>query len=161
MSESGLIDFEIIERIKKYSQNLGFFYKLFKDRHVPVKTKKIIHSGRLQTILLYGSETLNINMKNVKKITATDMKVVRMINGVTKMNKIHYDDLCKALHLIPIANEIKNCQIRRFGHVRRRPPDHPIAVAYNCTVEGNAAMRHKHIGIRAQSQNEPSPYVEG
>ncbi|XP_067940333.1 uncharacterized protein [Watersipora subatra] len=60
-------------------------------------------------------EAWYINPNNMKEITAADMKVVGMINGVTKMDRIHNEDLCKAPHLIPIADKIKNSQIRWFG----------------------------------------------
>ena len=33
--------------------------------------------------------------------------------------------------ITPIATKIKNSQIQWFGHVRRRPSDHPISLAYN------------------------------
>ena len=53
VSENGLIDVEINQRIKKYSQNVGFLYRLLKDKQVPTKAKKIIHTGILRPILLY------------------------------------------------------------------------------------------------------------
>ena len=63
------------------------------------------------------------------------MKTVRMINGVTKMDKIRNFDLCKRLSITPIATKIKkNSQIQWFGHVRRRPSHHPISLAYNYKV---------------------------
>ena len=45
-------------------------------------------------------------------------------------------DLCKKLNITPIATKIKNSQIQWFGHVRRRPSDHPISLAYNYKVDG-------------------------
>lgn len=50
------------------------------------------------------------------------------------MDKIKNVDLCKKPKVTPIADKINNSQIRWFGHVRRRPSDHPIARAYYYTV---------------------------
>jgi hypothetical protein len=66
---------------------VGLLYRLLKDREVPWKVKKIIHNGILRPILLYGAETWTINKTNMKRIVAADMKVVRLINQVTRKDK--------------------------------------------------------------------------
>ena len=43
----------------------------------------------------------------MSRITAADMKTVRMINGVTKMDRIRNFDLCKRLNITPNATKIK------------------------------------------------------
>lgn len=135
ISEDGLIDHEIIARIKKFSQNVGFLYRLLKDKNVPKKVKKIILVGILRPILLYGSETWTISKNNMKKITAADMKVVRMINGVTKMDKIRNVNLCARLKIPLIAEKVKSSQLKWYGHVMRRSDDHPASQALNFTIK--------------------------
>ena len=103
---------------------------------MPKKVKRIIHLGILRPILLYGSETWNINKTNLSKIVAADMKVIRLINQVTKMDKIRNIELYKWSRITPIATKIKNSQIQWFGHVRRRPPEHLVAQAYNYKIDG-------------------------
>ena len=134
--ENGLIDIEINKRISHMSQNVGFLYRLLKDKNVPKKVKRILYVGILRPILLYGHVTWNINTKNMSKITAAEMKVIRMICGVTILDKKRNVDLCKELNITPISDVIKSNQIRYYGHIKRRNSDHPTQLALNFSIEG-------------------------
>jgi len=84
VSENGLIDREINRRLSKFSQNAGFLHTLLKARSVPNRAKKIILVGILRPISLYGVETWTITRTNMSRLVAADMKVVRLIRGVTR-----------------------------------------------------------------------------
>lgn len=83
---------------------MGFLYRPLKDK-VPWKANKIIHTEISRPILFNGNEKWNIN-KNMKKITAAYIKVIKITNGVTRMDKIRNLDLCKRIHVLPMAEEI-------------------------------------------------------
>jgi len=136
ISENGLIDIEINHRINLLSQNVKMLYRLLKDKSVPKKVKAVIHTGILRPILLYGSDTWNINTTNMSKLNAADMRIVRIINGVTIMDKIRNVKLCDNLGIKPLNTIIKNSQIRWYGHIRRREDSHPTQLALNYKVEG-------------------------
>lgn len=71
----------------------------------------------------------------MKRITAADMKVVRMINGVTKLGKIKNVKPCARLK-IPLINEKnKSSQLRWYGNIMRRQEDHPAYQAFNLTIK--------------------------
>ena len=71
----------------------------------------------------------------MQKITAADMKVVRMINGVTRMDKLRNVDLCRKIGIPTIAGKIKQSQLKWYGHVMRRPEDHPSSQAMTFTID--------------------------
>ena len=106
------------------------------DRNVPKKVKRILYVGLLQPILLYGHEAWNISTKNMSKITAAEMKVVRTIHGVTIMDKLRNKDLCKQLKITPIKDVVKANQLRYYGHIKRRESLHPTQLALIYNVEG-------------------------
>ena len=136
ISEDGLIDVEINNRIKIMAQNIGLLYRLLKDQNVPKKVKKILHTGILRPTLLYGSETWNINKRNMAKLVAADMRIVRLIHGVTIMDKIRNETLCELVGITPLDVTIKNSQIRYYGHIRRREEEHPTQLALTYKVDG-------------------------
>jgi exonuclease III len=136
ISENGLIDIEINKRITKYSQNVGLMYRLLKDKNVPKKVKRIVYLGILRPILLYGHETWNVNTRNMSRLTAAEMRVIRMINGVTLWDRQRNTDLCERTNIIPIREVITSSQIRYFGHIKRRESSHPTQLALNYTVSG-------------------------
>ena len=66
------------------SQNVGMMYRLLKYRHVPKEAKLLIHRTIIRPILLYGHESWILTKKMKSKITAADMKVLRLVKGVTR-----------------------------------------------------------------------------
>ena len=93
VADNGLIDIEISRRLSRFLQNVGFLYRLLKDKTVPRKANKIILTGMLRPILTYGAESWTINIRNMFKLVAADMRVVRLIHGVRIMEKFRNKDL--------------------------------------------------------------------
>ena len=62
-------------------------YRLLKDRHVPNKAKHLIHMTILRPILLYGHEAWILTKKLKSKMTAADMKVLRLVKGVSNQKR--------------------------------------------------------------------------
>ena len=85
----GQIDEEINGRISKMSQNVGMMYRLLKYRHVPKKAKLLIHITILRPILMNGHESWILTKKLKSKITAAEMKVLRLVKGVTRRDRVY------------------------------------------------------------------------
>ena len=76
----------------------------------------IIHQTILRQILIFGTECLNLTQKNLEQhITTADMKVIRMIQGVTRWDR-------KSNEMI---NQNKR---RRFGDVIRSEEESTVRV---------------------------------
>ena len=71
------------ERIKKYSMNVGLLYPLLKERHVPRAVKVLIYKSILRPILTYGCEAWTLTAATKSKVQAAEMRVLRLIKGVT------------------------------------------------------------------------------
>ena len=87
------VDEEINGRMSKMCQNVGMMYRLLKDRHVPNKAKLLIRMTILRPILLYGHEYWILTKKLKSKITAADMKVLRLVKGVTRRDRLRNADI--------------------------------------------------------------------
>ena len=98
----GQIDEEINGRVSKMSQNVGMMYRILKDRHVPKKAKLLIHMTILRPILLYGHEYWILTKKLKSKITAADMKVLRLVKGVTRIDRVRNADIYEEFKSKPI-----------------------------------------------------------
>ena len=90
---NGNIEEEINRRIAKYSQNVGMMYILLKDRNVPRKATPEIHKTKLRPILFYGHESWVTTKRLDSRIQAADMKVLRLVKGVTRRAKIRNADI--------------------------------------------------------------------
>ena len=74
-------------------------YRLLKDRNVPRQAKLVIHKTILMPILLYGHESWVTTKILDSSIHAADMKVLRLIKGVTRRDKIRNVDIYEEFHL--------------------------------------------------------------
>ena len=88
VNTNGTIEEEINRRIAKYSQHVGMMYRLLKYRNVPRQAKPVIHKTILRPIVLYGHESWVTTKILDSRIQAADMKVLRLIKGVTRRDKI-------------------------------------------------------------------------
>ena len=133
VNTNGTIEEEIIRRIAKYSQHVGMMYRLLKDRNVPRKAKLVIHKTILRQILLYGHEFWVTTQILDSRIQAADMKVLRLIKGVTRRGKIRNADL---FHIKPILDVIREGKFRWLGHALRRELASMLHEVVNYKVKG-------------------------
>ena len=73
---------------RRRSRSVGMMYRLLKDRHMPKKAKLLIHMTILRPILLYGHESWILTKKLKSKMTAAEMRVLRLVKGVTRRDRL-------------------------------------------------------------------------
>ena len=79
-------------------------YRLLKDRNVSRQAKLVIHKTILRPILLYGHESWVTTKRLDSRIQAADMKVLRLIKGVARRDKIRNVDTYEEFHIKPILD---------------------------------------------------------
>ena len=75
---------EINERIAKYNRNVAILYPLLRDMFVPRECKVTIFNTILKPVIMYGSEAWSLTTKTESKLQAAEMRVLRLIRGVTR-----------------------------------------------------------------------------
>lgn len=118
-SSSNLIGEEVNNRIAKFTKNVNCLYPLLKEKSIPKDVKICIYSTILCPVLMYGSETWTLTKKIKSKIQAAEMRILRLIHGVTRRDRIRNDDIRAALKVTSILSDIEKSQLRWFGHVIR------------------------------------------
>ena len=107
------------DRISTYSMNVGLLYPLLKDRHVPRAVKVLIYKTVLRPILTYGCEAWSLTAATKSKIQAAEMRVLRLIRGVTRRDRLRSENIRAQLQVKSILHFIEETQLRWYGHVRR------------------------------------------
>ena len=126
VNTNGTIEEDINIRIAKYCQNVGMMYRLLKDRNVPRKAKLVTHN-------IITWVTTNIIDS---RIPAADMKVLRLIKGVTRRDEIRNADIHEEFHIKPILHVIREGKFKWLGHVLRREPPTMLHEVVNYKVKG-------------------------
>ena len=92
-----------------------------KEKEIPRDVKMCIYTTVLRPVLIYGSETWTLTTKLKRKIQATEMRVLRLIYGVTRRDRIRNDNIRQALKVESVLAIIERNQLRWCGHVQRMP----------------------------------------
>ena len=110
---------EIITRIQKFNNNLYLLYPLMKDRNIPRKVKTMIYLTILRPILTYGHESWTLTSRTRSQLQAAEMKALRLIKGVTIMDRMRNEDIRRELGIEGILELVERGQLRWFGHIKR------------------------------------------
>lgn len=70
-------------------------------------------------ILTYGSESWVANKRIKSKIQASEMKYLRRVLGVTRLDRIRNEEIRERLKVVPMQKKIEEGQLRWFGHICR------------------------------------------
>jgi hypothetical protein len=119
ISHDGRMEPEIDNRISKYSRSVSALYPLLKERNIPTQVRVHIFNAILKPILLYGCETWVLTERLKSKVQAAEMRVLRLIVGVTRRDRLTNNRIREILKLKPIVEQVEQAQLRWYGHVRR------------------------------------------
>ena len=76
--------------------------------------------------MLYGAECWPTKRRHVQQISVAEMRMLRLICGHTRRDRVRNDDICDRLGVAPIEEKLVQHRLRWFGHVQRRPPEAPM-----------------------------------
>ena len=94
-------------------------YPLLQEKSIPTRVKVLIYKTILRPLLTYGSEIWTLTTKLKSKIQAAEMRVLRLIKGITRRDRKRNADVQKELGMEPILTFVERSQLRWYGHVMR------------------------------------------
>lgn len=119
VSDRAEVEIEVKHRIDIFSRNVRMLYPLLKDKNIPKRVKMLIYKAVLRPILLYGSECWTLTTKMKSRVESTEMRVLRLIEGVTRRDRLRNSKVREDLGVTGILTVIERQQLRWYGHVRR------------------------------------------
>ena len=135
---------ELNHRISKFNGTLALLYPLLKDRNIPRKVKMIIYTNILRPILIYGHEAWALNTRLKSKLQTCEMRVLRVIMGVTRLDRLRNSDIRRELGVESLLTLIEKGQLRWFGHLKRMNNNRYARRYYEWTpLEGRGVGRPK------------------
>ncbi|XP_048006510.1 uncharacterized protein LOC125241869 [Leguminivora glycinivorella] len=107
------------------------------DRRMPVKLKDLVYKSIIRPVLTYGSETWAMKQEHVRSVQVTEMKMLRWMCGVTRLDRIRNEHVRGSLGVRDIADKLQESRLRWYGHVKRRPPEYIGNVAMDLSIAGS------------------------
>lgn len=142
MNQFGTCDDDVAHRISvgwmKWRENSGIFC----DRKMPLKLKGRLYSVAVRPSITYASQSWTMYENFNSKLTAAEMKMLRISAGVTKLDMIRSTKIRGSLHINQsIAEKLQKDRISWWEHVKRRPPDNPVKEAMEFEILATAKRR--------------------
>ncbi len=80
---------------------------------MPTKCKLIVYNTLVIPIMLYGTECCwNLTTKLESKIQAAEMRVLRIIRGVTRRDKMRNVQIREELGVRPLLEDVDRARLR-------------------------------------------------
>ena len=93
-NEEGTCEDEIESRIGATGRTIGALRQEVVDLRELSKTTKLrVYNAIVKPTLLYGSETWTLQKRHINKLQAVEMRYLRKVEGVTRMDKVRSDDI--------------------------------------------------------------------
>ena len=94
------------------------------DRKLSAKVKGKMYKSVVRPAMLYGMETVAVTERQMGKMEAAELKMVRWALGVTRKDKIRNEYVRGAAKIAKLGDKIRNARLRWYGHVKRREEDY-------------------------------------
>lgn len=123
ISQSGGCYDAITARIRSTWKNFRELLPILTTRGLSLKVRGHMYNACIRSVLLYGSETWPVNVKDVSRITRNDNAMLRWIASVKLSDRVPTVELHSRLGLKSIGEVVQTRRLRWYGHVLRCDDD--------------------------------------
>lgn len=127
IDREGNMEEEIQERIQNATKLYHSLNKAFiNKKEISSKTKLTVHKTIFRPILTYGSESWITSKSSSSRIQAIDMKFLRRIKGVTRLDRIPNTSIREELGVEGTDELVARNKLKWFGHINRMEEGRPV-----------------------------------
>lgn len=113
---------------------------IINNKHITKRAKMTVYKTIYQPIILNGSETWNITKRQESQLTTMEMKYLRRVEGISKMDRIRNETIRGQLKIKPLKKKIEEKQLQWLGHMLRMKEEKPVRKIWEAKTEGK---RHR------------------
>ena len=95
-------------------------YGVLCDRKINMKTKMKVYRTVVRPALMYGAETRALKKAHENKLEVVEMRMLRWMCGVTKLDKIRNERIIGTPKVGEITKKVQERRMKRCGHVMKR-----------------------------------------
>ncbi|KMQ82593.1 endonuclease-reverse transcriptase [Lasius niger] len=154
LSTQGGTDDDIEERIVKARNCFKSLNKIWRSSNMTLKIKINLYRSLVRSVLLYGSETWKLTMKQTKRLDVFQNKCLRIIMRIFWPNTMSNDTLLRKTNLTSINEVIKMRRWRFTGHILRMDTNEIPHVALTWAPEGSRRRGRPRLTWRRMMEKE-------
>ena len=143
LDSAGEMDKEIKHRVQAGWNNWRKVTGVICDKKVPLTLKGKVHKAVVRPALAYGLEAAPMKKAQEQRLDVTEMKMLRWMSGVTRMDKIRNQYVRGSAKVTEASKKIQEYRLRWFGHLSRRVDEEHVA---------REAMEMEMVGTRGRGR---------
>ena len=124
LAENGDLDAEVTHRIQSGWTNWKRVSGILWDRRISLRDKGKVYKTVVRTALMYCAETWAVKKAQYKTLDVSKMRMLRWMNGVTKLDRIRNERIRGTTKVGEISNKVQESRLKWYGHVLRREDEY-------------------------------------
>ena len=89
------------------------------DRKLSARVKDKMYKSVVRPAMLYGMKTVAMTERQVGKMEAAELKMLRWALGVTRKDKIRNQYVRETEKIAKLGDKLRNARLGWYGHVKR------------------------------------------
>ena len=115
-----MLDAEVTHRVQSGWKNWKRVSGVLCNRRMNMKIKGKVYRTVVRPALMYGAETWALKKSQEKKLEVAEMRMLRWMCGVTKLDKIRNERIRGTTKVGEITKKVQERRLKWYGHVMRR-----------------------------------------
>ena len=124
LAENGDLDAEMTHRIQSGWKNWKRVSGILCDRRISLRVKGKVYKTVVRPAMMYGAETWAVKKTQEKKLDVAEMRMLRWMSGVTKLDRIRNERIRGTTKVGEISKKVQESRLKWYGHVLRREEEY-------------------------------------
>ena len=120
LAENGDLDAEMNHRIQTGWQNWKRVSGILCDRRISLRVKGKVYKTVVRPAIMYGADTWAVKKAQEKKLDVAEMRMLRWMSGVTKLDRIRNEIIRVTTKVGEISKKVQESRLKWYVHVLRR-----------------------------------------
>ena len=120
----GDLDAEITNRIQSGWKNWKRVSGILCDRRISLRFKGKVYKTVVRPAMMYGAETCAVKKTQEQKLDVAEMRMLRWMSGVTKLDRIRNERIRGTTKVGEISKKVQESRLKWYGHVLRREDEY-------------------------------------
>lgn len=105
------------------------------DKRMPLKLKGKYYSAVVRPVMTYSSECWAVKKCHVQKLSVAEMKMLRMMCGVTRRDRVRNEYVRASVGIDSIEDKLAQKRLRWLGHVIRKEEEDVVKKVWRVDSE--------------------------
>lgn len=106
------------------------------DKKISARVKGKVYKTVVRSAMIYGAEAWPIKKSQEKKLEVAEMKMLRWMCGVTRLDNISIERIRGTTKVVEVSKKVQERRLQWYGHVKRRDGQYLGNRVLNMGVEG-------------------------